>query len=121
MGKHRDTARRCARRSGGENQRGRRGERRVSMRVTEVKTFLVHPGGGKHWLFVKVETDAGIHGWGECYTQSDRDQVIALQAEQIGRYLIGRDPFAIKHFTTAMYLDWAGKRGSMEFYCALSG
>ena len=91
------------------------------MKVTGVKTFLVHPGSGKHWLFVKVETDAGIYGWGECYTQADRDQVIALQAEQIGRYLIGRDPFAIKHFTTTMYLDWAGKRGSMEFYCALSG
>jgi len=39
----------------------------------------------------------------------------------LGRYLVGRDPFAIKHFTTTMYLDWAGKRGSMEFYCALSG
>ncbi len=91
------------------------------MRVTGVKTFLVHPGGGKHWLFVKVETDAGVHGWGECYTQADRDRTIALQAEQLGRYLVGRDPFAIKHFTTTMYLDWAGKRGSMEFYCALSG
>jgi galactonate dehydratase len=91
------------------------------MRVTGVKTFLVHPGGGKHWLFVKVETDAGIYGWGECYTQADRDRTIALQAEQLGRYLVGRDPFAIKHFTTTMYLDWAGKRGSMEFYCALSG
>jgi len=91
------------------------------VRVTGVRTFLVHPGGGKHWLFVKVETDTGLHGWGECYTQADRDQVIALQAEQLGRYLLGRDPFAIKHFTTTMYLDWAGKRGSMEFYCALSG
>jgi L-alanine-DL-glutamate epimerase-like enolase superfamily enzyme len=27
--------------------------------------------GGKHWLFVKVETDEGIHGWGEAYTQLD--------------------------------------------------
>lgn len=91
------------------------------MQVTDLKTFLVNPGGGKHWLFVKVETDAGIHGWGECYTQADRDRSIAVQVEQMRRYLLGRDPFAIKHFTTCMYLDWAGKRGSMEFYCALSG
>ena len=34
------------------------------MRVTDVKTFLVHPSTGKSWLFAKVETDAGIHGWG---------------------------------------------------------
>ena len=26
------------------------------MKVTDVKTFLVHPGTGKNWLFVKVET-----------------------------------------------------------------
>ena len=91
------------------------------MRVTGVKTFLVHPGGGKHWLFVKAETDAGLHGWGECYTQADRDRVIALQAEELGRSLLGRDPFASKHFTTTMYRDWARKRGSLEFYCALSG
>jgi galactonate dehydratase len=91
------------------------------MRVTDLQTFLVYPGGGKHWLFVRVETDAGIVGWGECYTQSDRDKAIVAHLEQMRRYLIGRDPAAIKHFTTVMYLDWAGKRGAMEFYCAVSG
>jgi galactonate dehydratase len=91
------------------------------MRVTDVKTFLVHPGGGKNWLIVKVETDAGIQGWGEAYTQADRDKAIEVHIHQMKRYLVGRDPFAIKHFTTVMYLDWAGKRGAMDFYCALSG
>ena len=91
------------------------------MRVTDVKTFLVHPGTGKNWLFVKVETDAGIHGWGEAYTQADRDRAIEVHVHQMARYLVGRDPFAIKHFTTVMYRDWATKRGAMDFYCALSG
>ncbi len=91
------------------------------MRVTDVKTFLVDPGAGKAWLFVKVETDAGIAGWGEAYTQADRDRAIVAHIEAMARYLVGRDPFAIKHFTTVMYLDWAGKRGAMDFYCALSG
>ena len=91
------------------------------MKVTDVKTFLVHPGTGKNWLFVKVETDAGIHGWGEAYTQADRDHAVAVHVEQLRRYLIGRDPFRIKHFTTVMYLDFAGKRGAMDFYSALSG
>ncbi len=91
------------------------------MRVTDVKTFLVHPGVGKNWLLVKVETDEGIHGWGESYTQADRDTAIEAHILAMKRYVIGRDPFAIKHFTTVMYLDWAGKRGAMDFYSALSG
>ena len=77
------------------------------MKITNVQTFLVHPGGGKNWLFVKVETDEGIHGWGECYTQADRDRTIEIHVHQLGRYLVGRDPFNIKHFTFMAYHDFA--------------
>ena len=91
------------------------------MKVTNLKTFLVHPGTGKNWLFVKVETDVGIHGWGECYTQSDRDLAIEVHVQQLSRYLIGRNPFNIKHFTFMAYHDFAGKRGAMDFYSAVSG
>ncbi len=91
------------------------------MYVTAVQPFLVDPGAGKNWLFVKVDTDAGISGWGECYTQSDRDQSIVAHVRQLGRYLLGRDPVNIKHFTHMAYHDFAGKRGAMDFYSALSG
>ena len=30
------------------------------MQVTAITPFLVDPGTGKNWLFVKVDTDAGI-------------------------------------------------------------
>ena len=91
------------------------------MKVTEIKTFLVHPGVGKNWLFVKIETDEGIHGWGECYTQADRDKAIEVHVHQLARYLVGRDPFNIKHFTYMAYHDFAGKRGAMDLYSAVSG
>jgi len=91
------------------------------MNVTSVRTFFVDPGGSKNWLFVKVETDAGIHGWGECYTQADRDRAIEMHVQQLGRYLVGRDPHQIKHFTFIAYNDFASKRGAMDFYCAVSG
>lgn len=91
------------------------------MRITGLKTFLVDPGVGKNWLFVKVETDEGIHGWGECYTQADRDHSIVAHVKQLGRYLVGRSPFNIKHFTFMAYHDFAAKRGAMDFYCAVSG
>lgn len=91
------------------------------MQITDVKTFLVCPGTGKNWLFVKVETDTGLYGWGEAYTQSDRDRAIELHVRQLARYLVGRDPFHIKHFTYMAYTDFAGKRGAMDLYCAISG
>jgi galactonate dehydratase len=91
------------------------------MKVTDVRTYFVDPGGGKNWLFVKVETDAGIHGWGECYTQLDRDRAIEIHVQQLARYLVGRSPHSIKHFTFMAYHDFAGKRGAMDFYSALSG
>ncbi len=94
---------------------------RRGLKITAVKTFLVHPGVGKNWLFVKLETEDGIHGWGECYTQSDRDRTIEINVQQLARYLVGRSAFNIKHFTFMAYNDFAGKRGAMDFYSAVSG
>ena len=97
------------------------------MKVTNVQTFLVSPAGhragmigGKNWLFVKLETDDGIHGWGEAYTQLDRDRNIEVLIHDMKRYVVGRDPFNIKHFTFMIYNDFIGRRGSMDIYCALS-
>ena len=91
------------------------------MKVTSVKPYLVHPGWRKNWLFVKVETDSGIHGWGEAYTQADRDRTTAIHIEEIERFLVGRDPFNIKHFTQIAYDDYGQRRGSMELFSAISG
>ncbi|MBV9358885.1 MAG: mandelate racemase/muconate lactonizing enzyme family protein [Chloroflexi bacterium] len=91
------------------------------MQITEVKTFLVDSGGSKNWLFVKVLTDEGVHGWGEAYTQADRDGSIIAHVEGMARYLVGRSPFAIKHFAHVMLLDYAVRRPAMEFFSALSG
>jgi len=91
------------------------------MKVAAVKTFLVDPGSHKRWLFVKVETDTGLHGWGECYTQSDRDRAIEAHVRELGRYLVGRSPFEIKHFTYVAYTDFGAKRGSMDLFSAISG
>ena len=52
------------------------------MKISDVKTFLVHPGIAKNLCFVKIETDSEIFGWGECYTQTDRDTQIVSHIEQ---------------------------------------
>ena len=91
------------------------------MKVTGVTQFLVSSGQAKNFIFVRVDTDEGISGWGEAYTQTDREPAIATYVDRMGQFLVGRDPFNIKHFTHVMYHDVLVKRGSMESYCALSG
>lgn len=91
------------------------------MQITEITTHLLHPGKAKNICLVKIDTDEGVHGWGECYTQSDRDTQIVSHIDQLRRYLIGRDPTNIKHFTQMAYDDFAGRRGSMDLHCAISG
>ena len=91
------------------------------MKITDIKVFTINPGVGKNLMFVKMETDAGITGWGEAYTQSDRDASIEAHITELSRYLVDRDPFHIRHFTHIAYEDFATKRGSMDFHCAVSG
>lgn len=91
------------------------------MKITAIECLPVHAGWRKNFVFVRVETDAGIVGWGEAYSQYDRDRAVAAQVEELGRYLIGRDPFQIKHILQIAFDDYAQRRGSLELFCATSG
>ena len=90
------------------------------MKLSRVTPFLADLGGGKNLCFVKVETDGGPHGWGECYTQADRDHAIVAHVEALARYLIGRDASHITHFLHWAYHDFAAKRGAMDFWSAVN-
>ena len=91
------------------------------MKIASVECLPVHSGWRKNFVFVRVETDAGVVGWGEAYSQYDRDPAVAAQVNELGRYLIGRDPFHIRHILQIAFDDYAQRRGSLEFYCATSG
>ena len=91
------------------------------MKITDVTVHKMNPGVGKNFVFVKIQTDAGITGWGEAYTQADRDVQIEAHIHQLGRYLDGRDPFHIRHFTHIVHEDFATKRPGMDLHCAVSG
>ena len=67
------------------------------MKITHVKTYLVHEKQRKNFIFVKLETDAGVAGWGEAHTSLDMDTAVSAHLEQISRYVIGRDPFHIRN------------------------
>ena len=91
------------------------------MKIIDIRHHLIHPGAGKNLCFVRIDTDEGIHGWGECYTQADRDVQITAHIDMLKRYLVGRDPTNIKHFMQVVYDDFAGRSGAMDLWCAVSG
>ena len=90
------------------------------MKIRDIKCYPLWVGV-RNQLVVKVETDEGIHGWGEAYSQYDRDTAVTAQLVALGRYAVGRDPFAIKQFTQMAFDDYAARRGSLELFCAISG
>ena len=91
------------------------------MKISDIRYHLVNPGKGKNLCFVRIDTDEGIHGWGECYTQADRDIQVTAHIDRLKRYLVGRDPTNIKHFIQIVFDDFAGRRGAMDLWCAVSG
>src|SRR5215469_11232574 len=91
------------------------------MKITSVECLPVYSGWRKNFVFVRIATDAGVVGWGEAYSQYDRDRAVAAQVEELGRYLVGRDPFHIRNIVQIAFDDYAQRRGSLEFYCATSG
>ena len=46
------------------------------MKITKVKTFLCNCFR-TNWVFVKIETDAGLHGWGEATLEYKEPTVAA--------------------------------------------
>ena len=91
------------------------------MQVTQVTPFLVDSGGSKNWLFVKVETDEGLIGWGECYTQADRDGAMLAHLERDGPLPGRAQSVRDQALHSVMYLDYALRRPAMDFWSALSG
>jgi galactonate dehydratase len=100
------------------------------MKVTNIASYLYHPSSEKewmtqniqkHWLFVKIETDEGIDGWGECFTLKDRERSIVQHISEMAPYLSGKDPRRIKYFTHMIYDKFAERRGGADLYCGLSG
>ncbi|HEY2674403.1 MAG TPA: galactonate dehydratase [Rugosimonospora sp.] len=61
------------------------------MKITAMETFLVPP----RWLFLRIQTDEGIVGWGEPVVEGRADTVRAAVAE-LSDYLIGQDPLRIE-------------------------
>ncbi len=71
------------------------------MRITGIETFLC-AAGWRNFVFVRVATDAGLHGWGEA-TLEGKEQTVAAAIRELERYLVGQDPAQIERHWQHMY------------------
>lgn len=85
------------------------------MKITALKTFVVAP----RWLFLKVETDEGLSGWGEPVLEGHAETLAAKIAE-LADFLIGRDPARIEDIWQMIYRNGC-YRGGPVLMSALSG
>lgn len=68
------------------------------MKITKLITYIVPP----RWCFLKIETDAGIHGWGEPVLEG-KAQAVQVMVHELEDYLIGKDPMLIEDHWQVMY------------------
>lgn len=92
------------------------------LKVTGIKTFGVTspalPSDRPH-IFVKIETDAGVVGWGEATLEGKAAS--AMQAVHDFEYaIIGQDPMHVEHHWQSMYVH-AFYRSGPVMASAISG
>lgn len=80
-----------------------------------METFIVPP----RWLFLKIETDEGISGWGEPIVEG-RAGTVQAAVEELSDYLIGKDPRRIEDLWQMMYRS-GFYRGGPILMSAISG
>lgn len=69
-----------------------------SLKITKLTTYVVPP----RWLFLKVETDEGLVGWGEPVIEGRAESVQAA-VHELEDYLIGKNPLHIEDHWNVMY------------------
>ena len=85
------------------------------MKITAMKTFAVPP----RWLFLKIETDEGLAGWGEPVLEG-RAATLAALVDELADFLIGRDPRSINDIWQTLYRNGC-YRGGPVLMSAIAG
>lgn len=85
------------------------------MKITKMNLYTVPP----RWLFLEIETDEGITGWGEPVVEG-RAAIVKTAVEDFAGYLIGKDPLLIEDHWQVMYRG-GFYRGGPEVMSAIAG
>jgi galactonate dehydratase len=95
------------------------------MKITDVRCTVVavpRPGGGAHrnWVFVQVDTDAGLQGVGEATTEHHELAIKAHVESELKPRLLGLDPTDIERVWQLGYRQFWWRRGVVHT-SAMSG
>lgn len=85
------------------------------MKITKLTTYIVPP----RWLFLKIDTDEGISGWGEPVVEG-RAHTVEAQVHELADYLVGKDPRNIEDHWTVLYRGGFYRGGAIHM-SALAG
>jgi galactonate dehydratase len=86
------------------------------MRITDVRTWLVG-NPWKNWLFVRVDTDEGIHGVGEG-TLNALTRTVGTAIEELRAQYIGLDPTQVELLLQRMVRDPYSEGGQLHMTAA---
>jgi galactonate dehydratase len=87
------------------------------LKITDVQAFVVN--AGRNYVYVKVSTDQGIHGWGEAYSAGP-DQATVATIVDFKEWLVGKDPRNIEYLWATMY-NFTRFPGGLVVNAAISG
>ncbi|HJV17119.1 MAG TPA: galactonate dehydratase [Bacillales bacterium] len=85
------------------------------MKITKLSLYKVPP----RWLFLKIDTDSGIYGWGEPIVEG-RASTVEACVNELSEYLIGKDPLRIEDHFQVLYRG-GFYRGGPIMTSAISG
>lgn len=85
------------------------------MKITGYELFQVPP----RWLFLKIETDSGLVGWGEPVVEG-KAATVKTAVDELMVYLLGKDPADIEDHWNVMYRG-SFYRGGPVLMSAISG
>lgn len=88
------------------------------MKIRDIKTFITW-GEPRNWVFLKVTTDSGVHGWGEA-TLEGKEETVCACIRELSHSLLGEDALAVEHHWQRIYRHqfW---RGGVVLNSALAG
>ena len=88
------------------------------MKITDVKVFVTD-AFRTNWTFIKVETDEGLHGYGEA-SLGTQEMALSGCVNDLKRLIVGRNPLEIERMCFEVYRDIYWKGGPV-LMSAISG
>ena len=96
------------------------------MKLKDLKIIVTCPPppgwGGRYWIFVKITTDSGISGWGECYASSIGPEAMKVVIKDVfERYFLDESPSNFEKMFRRTYSSGFTQRPDLTVMGAFSG